>query len=513
MGFLGSSDADILPPEVIDRDKFDKKTALTVFFCWTFVNYYLTLKVKFSYLKNMNLSKIKNDLQQVLQLVEEWCDEGINELERDLVLAQLRDIYSQLRFGEVPKAETISESAEENCDTSRNETETVAIEETPASEMPIGVAISLDDVFEGFIPEDLMPIRPDTTLETVEPRSEEPSPTESESAVFEEPVPEANTSTEVGEEPAIEESVITEQEKNLEPAEDVIVEQELTPAEAEMPTAPEIEENNDIERDVDVVEEPAPMVNAEPSLFGDELFAPRVSRRARMMSLYNDEDVSVVSKSEKQSVPTISTPAPIKEEPASKVEPAYESPASEETVESIEPAAEHTDNQTEVAEVEIETATVSAQDDFALTTPAEEKLDETTVSAGVATPYVEPQIEVEIAHPAANAVPESEQVLGEVIKSDVRTIADTIKPKNTTAEKIAKGAVDDIGKAIGINDRFLLIRDLFGGDSEAYERTIAQLNAFDNLEDCMIYITENFDWNPNTDGAKMMVELIERKYN
>ena len=130
-----------------------------------------------------------------------------------------------------------------------------------------------------------------------------------------------------------------------------------------------------------------------------------------------------------------------------------------------------------------------------------------------AEPYVEPQIEIAVATPAASAVPESEQVLGEVIKSNVQTIADTIKPKDTAAEKIVKGSVNDITKAVGINDRFLLIRDLFGGSSEEYDRVMTQLNSFDNLEDCMIHIVENYDWNPNSDGAKLIMELIERKYS
>ena len=109
-------------------------------------------------------------------------------------------------------------------------------------------------------------------------------------------------------------------------------------------------------------------------------------------------------------------------------------------------------------------------------------------------------------------MPESEQVLGEVLKSDVRTIADIIAPKSTTVEQIAKGAISDINKAVGVNDRYLLIRDLFGGSAEEYERVVAVLNNFENLEDCMIYIDEHFDWNPNSDGAKMMMELLERKY-
>ena len=89
---------------------------------------------------------------------------------------------------------------------------------------------------------------------------------------------------------------------------------------------------------------------------------------------------------------------------------------------------------------------------------------------------------------------------------------DSTFPNKATVEQIAKGAISDINKAVGVNDRYLLIRDLFGGSAEEYERVVATLNAFDNLEDCMIYIDEHFDWNPNSDGAKMLMELLERKY-
>ena len=127
-------------------------------------------------------------------------------------------------------------------------------------------------------------------------------------------------------------------------------------------------------------------------------------------------------------------------------------------------------------------------------------------------PYVEPQIEVAVAKPAVSAVPESEQVIGEVLKSDVRTIADIIAPKSSAADQFTKGAITDLNRAIGVNDRFLLIRDLFGGSSDAYDKVIWRLNNFDNLEDCLIYIAENFDWNPNSEGVKLIMELIERKY-
>lgn len=104
-------------------------------------------------------------------------------------------------------------------------------------------------------------------------------------------------------------------------------------------------------------------------------------------------------------------------------------------------------------------------------------------------------------------------VLGDVINHDVQTLADMIAPRRGMASELRLGEpVTDLRRAIGINDKFLLIRDLFGGDGEAYEEAIGKLNAFDDFDECMIHIAENYAWNPNSDGAKFMMELLERKF-
>lgn len=107
---------------------------------------------------------------------------------------------------------------------------------------------------------------------------------------------------------------------------------------------------------------------------------------------------------------------------------------------------------------------------------------------------------------------EPEPVLGEVLGGDVHTLADTIAaPKDMASEIVRKERITDLKQAIGINDKFLLLRDLFGGDTERYERTIDRLNEFNDLYDCIIYISENYDWNPSSDGVRFLMELLERK--
>ena len=110
--------------------------------------------------------------------------------------------------------------------------------------------------------------------------------------------------------------------------------------------------------------------------------------------------------------------------------------------------------------------------------------------------------------PASQHVEEVPQRLGDVIAKGVTTLADAIAEEQPTA---AYNRITEIRKAIGLNDKFLMIRDLFGGDANLYEDTITRLDEFDDLDECMIFIVENFRWNPDSDGAKLLVSLLERK--
>ena len=46
----------------------------------------------------------------------------------------------------------------------------------------------------------------------------------------------------------------------------------------------------------------------------------------------------------------------------------------------------------------------------------------------------------------------------------------------------------------------------------AFFAALDALNGFGDLDDCMIYIAENYAWNANSDGAKLLMELLERKF-
>ena len=103
--------------------------------------------------------------------------------------------------------------------------------------------------------------------------------------------------------------------------------------------------------------------------------------------------------------------------------------------------------------------------------------------------------------------------LAEAIAPNTQTLADTIVTPAPLAEEITASKIVSLSDGVGLNDKFLMIRDLFDGDEEAYEQAISDLDAEEDMDGCMVYIAENFEWNPNLEGAKFIMQLLSRKHS
>lgn len=106
------------------------------------------------------------------------------------------------------------------------------------------------------------------------------------------------------------------------------------------------------------------------------------------------------------------------------------------------------------------------------------------------------------------------QVLGEVIGNHAETLGDAYVKNNhnpDVATVIGSGKVNDLISSIGINDKYLMVRDMFNGDNNAYEAAIRDMERFDDLDEALLHIHETYDWNPNSEGVKLLVELLTKK--
>lgn len=110
----------------------------------------------------------------------------------------------------------------------------------------------------------------------------------------------------------------------------------------------------------------------------------------------------------------------------------------------------------------------------------------------------------------APVVEEKPATLADAIPAP-QTLADTIAAPTALAEEINHANLHSLRDGIGLNDKFLMIRDLFDGDGDAYEQAIDALDKLETLDDCMIHIIENYAWNPDSEGSKFIMQLLERK--
>ena len=161
----------------------------------------------------------------------------------------------------------------------------------------------------------------------------------------------------------------------------------------------------------------------------------------------------------------------------------------------------------EIAEEETAPSIFEITDEEEYDEEAEEEIEEL--------PFSFREVEEEPLEEVAPTIADTAQpltVLGDVVGAERTTIADSITPKEDVASVIGNSQLSSLRSAIGLNDKFLLIRDLFGGDNGAYEAAIDGLDSCQSLDDAMLYIFDNFAWDGECDGAKLMTELLSRRF-
>jgi len=77
--------------------------------------------------------------------------------------------------------------------------------------------------------------------------------------------------------------------------------------------------------------------------------------------------------------------------------------------------------------------------------------------------------------------------------------------------KLSNRPVSSIQSAIGINDRFQYIRELFEGSADNFVKTVADLDSMNDIKEAVNYLQSNFKWKKNETSLKF-VNLIKRRF-
>lgn len=89
--------------------------------------------------------------------------------------------------------------------------------------------------------------------------------------------------------------------------------------------------------------------------------------------------------------------------------------------------------------------------------------------------------------------------------------------KTELVERLKETPVKDLRKAIGINDRFLFINELFRGDENMYERCIKTINSFSIYPEAEYWITRELKvklgWNSDSETVQHFDQLVKRRFS
>ena len=79
--------------------------------------------------------------------------------------------------------------------------------------------------------------------------------------------------------------------------------------------------------------------------------------------------------------------------------------------------------------------------------------------------------------------------------------------------KVVGPPIDSIGRNIGINDRFLIIRELFDGDSDGFGKLISDLDTAGSMKAASERLSAQFKSTPNHEGVAILGNLVKRRFS
>ena len=86
---------------------------------------------------------------------------------------------------------------------------------------------------------------------------------------------------------------------------------------------------------------------------------------------------------------------------------------------------------------------------------------------------------------------------------------------NSLASKFQHGHIDDLSKAISLNDKFLYIKELFKGKGEDFGKAIQKLNMCENIDEAFQTIDmlkKYYSWDIDASAYLSLCDLVRRKF-
>ncbi len=108
--------------------------------------------------------------------------------------------------------------------------------------------------------------------------------------------------------------------------------------------------------------------------------------------------------------------------------------------------------------------------------------------------------------------------INESANHSVTSLNDKLKQsKIDLGDTLTEQPIRDLRKAIGVNDRFLFINDLFRGDEAMYERSVKTINSFSIFAEAEYWIQRELKvkngWKDSDKLVQQFYQLVKRRFS
>jgi hypothetical protein len=105
-------------------------------------------------------------------------------------------------------------------------------------------------------------------------------------------------------------------------------------------------------------------------------------------------------------------------------------------------------------------------------------------------------------------------LLSDRFKSEDPTLNEEIgsqTKQDDLSSQLNTNPITNLTGAIGLNEKFELINELFDGDKSKFDQTMQTLNSSGSFVEAYSYLEENFEWDMENRYVQRILELIRRK--
>jgi hypothetical protein len=134
-------------------------------------------------------------------------------------------------------------------------------------------------------------------------------------------------------------------------------------------------------------------------------------------------------------------------------------------------------------------------------------------------PIVEPEPQPEPVAVVEEKEEEKEESVEVETTEEPKSINETFSSNQeveSLAQRLGKKPISDLAEAIGLNQKFLFMNDLFEGENNLYKEAIQALNGFNSFFEADEYInvlSSRHSWDSTSKSVKDFIELVERRYS